>query len=574
MTTMKKIIVICVLLTVFSLTACEGNSGDTNDINSANSIEKGEEPKGGILTYGETSSFSGVLDWAHYENFNDSIALNIFSPDSLFKTGEDLRPEPNLAKKWEWSDDKKTVTFFIEENVKWHNGEKLTAEDFEFAWEVMAHADYTGPRVSNVNIIQGFNDYHTGEADSLSGVNIIDEYTLEVTFNEAYPNAIEQLWPYPMPKAYLEHLEVGELEDADEIRQKPVGLGAYRVTQIIPGELIEFEAFDDYWKGKPNLDGVNYRIVDGAQAAELLTQGEIDIIKLEASQAVTLKDDERVILEEVEALSYAYLGFKLGHWDVEKRQNVMDNEKFQSKQLRQAFAYALDRQGMIDSFSEGYGTVINAPESVISWAYPDEGMLNQYEYDPEQAMALLKEAGYDDITGDGFVETPEGEEFTVNLTVMDSPSNIAEPRAQYIIQNLQDVGINAQLHDGQLYDYNLFYDLVQGDDPDIDLFLGAWSLTSDPDPTGLWKSDDLWNYTRWVNKESDKLIEKGLSMEAFDDEYRREVYQEWHQLVNEELPIIPLSSPVNIYGMSHSTGGVTPDLADAVTDAHLWYKRQ
>jgi len=588
---MKKSLLLSVLLaTSMIVAACGGNDGndnnnnvdpgndtentnnDTNDnVNNENDSAEGDAPQGGSVTYGFTQPFAGLFDWAHYEGEDDSLALKIFNGDALVATGDDLRPEPMLAHDWEWSDDNQTVTFFLEEGVMWHNGEELTAEDFEYAWEVIAHADYEGPRVANVNIIQGFEEFNAGEADSISGVVIEDDYTVSVTFNEVTPNAIDSLWTYPMPKAHLGDIAVADLEDADEIRRNPVGLGAYKVTNIVPGEVVEFEAYPEYWRGAPNLDTVEYRVVDGAQAAELLVQGEVDIIELPPGQAITIEDDERVYLEDIEALSYSYIGFKLGHWDGEEV--VMDNEKFHSKELRHAFAHAIDRQGIIDSFSEGYGTVINAPESLISWAYPDESTLNQYEYDPAVAEELLAEAGYEDVTGDGFVETPDGEEFTVNFMSM-SGTDISEPRAQYIVQNLQDVGINAGLQDNQLFEFNLFYDLVEEDDADIDLFMGAWGLSADPDPTGLWKSDDFWNFTRWDHEDVDSLIEAGLSEEAFDDEYRRAAYQDFHQLVNEELPLIPLSSPVEIYGITGDVGGVTVDIRDAITDPHLWYREQ
>jgi peptide/nickel transport system substrate-binding protein len=546
-----------------------GNNENENNENDDNETAEGDAPQGGHVTYGFTQPFAGLFDWAHYAGQDDSLALKIFNGDALVSTGDDLRPEPNLAHDWEWSDDNQTVTFHLEEGVMWHNGEELTGSDFQYAWEVIAHEDYTGPRVSNVNTIQGFDEYNAGEADSLSGVNIIDDYTIELTFNEVAPNLIDSLWTYPMPEAHLGHLEIAEIEDADEIRRNPVGLGAYEVTNIIPGEVVEFAAFADYWKGAPNLDTVEYRVIDGAQSAELLVQGEVDVIELPPGQAVTIEDDERIYLEDIAALSFSYVGFKLGHWDGEE--NVMDNEKFHDKNVRHAFAHAIDRQGIIDSFSEGYGEVINAPEAVISWAYPDESTLNQYEYDPEVAMNLLAEAGYEDVSGDGFVETPDGEEFTVNFMAM-SGTDISEPRAQYIVQNLQDIGVNAKLQDNQLFEFNLFYDLVEEDDADIDLFMGAWGLAADPDPTGLWKSDDLWNFPRWVSEESDELIERGLSEEAYDDEYRTAVYQDWHQLVNEELPMIPLNSPVTVYGIANDVGGITVDIRDAITDPHLWYR--
>ncbi|AOM84657.1 oligopeptide ABC transporter substrate-binding protein [Salisediminibacterium beveridgei] len=586
------------LSTTMVVAACGGNdnNGNNNDVDPGNDnndntemnddndnnnnddeAAEGDAPQGGTVTYGYTSPFAGLLDWAWYEGQDDSLALSLFNGEGLYevRSENDFDLEPSLAHDWEWSDDNTTITFHLEEGVMWHDGEELTASDFKFSYETIAHPDGNTARQTNVDRIVGYEDYRAGEADELAGVEVIDDYTFSVEFNEVAANNLANLWSYPMSENHLGHLEVSEMEDADEIRRNPVGLGAFVVDNVVPGEMIEYSAFEDYWKGEPNLDGVVYRIVDGDLAGELLAQGEVDIIELTAGQAGPLEGDDTVTLEEIEALSYSYIGFKLGHWDEEEGTAVMDNEKFASKEVRHAFAHAIDRQGIIDAFSEGYGTVINAPESVIRWSYPDESQLNQFEYDTERAQELLAEAGYEDVTGDGFVEDPDGEEFTVNFAAMNAPADIAEPRAQYIIQNLQDAGINAQLMDGQLYDFNLFYDLVEEDDPDIDIFLGAWGLaTADPDLSGLWLSTDFWNFSRWVNEESDQLIRDGVSEEALDFEYRQEVYQEWHQLFNEELPMIPLSSPVNIYGVSADVGGVTPEVRDATPDPHLWYREQ
>lgn len=556
-------------------TETEGNDTEEDtDTEEGNEAAEGDAPQGGSVTYGYTSPFAGVFDWSFYEGVDDSLALSIFNGDALYSISSftDFEPEPNLAHDWEWNEDNTVLTFHLEEGVMWHNGEEMTAEDFEFSYQTIADPDYEGARASNVDRIVGYEEYRAGEADEFEGVNVVDDYTLEITFAEAAANNLEQLWSYPMPKAHLEDVPVAEMADSPEVRENPVGLGAFEVANIVPGEMVEYTAYEDYWKGAPNLDEAVYRIVDGAQAGELVEQGEVDIIELTPNQAGPLEGSENVTVEEIEALSYSYLGFKLGEWNADEGVVEMNNPKFESKELRQAFAHAIDRQGIIDSFNEGYGTVINAPESAIRWSYPDESTLNQYEFDIERAQELLAEAGYEDQTGDGFVEDPDGEEFTVNLAAMNEPADIAEPRAQYILQTLQEAGINAQLMDGQLLDFNLFYDLVEEDDPDIDIFMGAWGLaTADPDPSGLWRSNDIWNFPRWYSEESDDLISQGLSEEALDQEYRQEVYQEWHQLVNEELPLIPLNSPTDLYGIANNVGGVTVDVRDATANPQDWY---
>ena len=566
---MRKLSILFTILLLLStfLAACGGEKSGTEKNKGAD--EKEEMKEGGIVTYAYAQPFAGILERGHYEGEDDDHAL-YFMTEGLVRTGDDLMPEPNLAE-WEVSNDNRTITFHIKKGVKWHNGEELTAHDMVYTWEVIAHPDYTGKRYTNVKMIEGAEAYNKGKADNISGIKIIDDHTVAVTVTTPAPNTLSELWTYPMPKAHLENVPVKEIAESDQVRKNPVGLGPFKVKNIVPGEMIEFERFDDYWKGKPHLDGVIYKVVDGSMAGDLLLQGEIDIVTLPGAQAVKLKEEEKINLIEVEALSYSYLGFKLGHWDSKKKQNIMDQPKFADKKLRQAFAYALDRQGMIDSFSEGYGTVINAPEALISWAFPDEKKLIQYDYNPDKAKKMLDELGYKDTNDDGFREDPAGKEFTVNLLVM-SGSEIAEPRAQYIIQNLKDVGIKARLQGGRLHDFNVFYDLIEEDDKEVELFLGAWGLSNDPDPTGLWKIDDIWNFPRWVNEKSEELIEKGISEEAMDQNVRKQIYQEWHEIFNEELPLIPLWSPIDVYGINKNVKNVQPRFSTGAEDSHLWWR--
>ncbi|MBU9710648.1 oligopeptide ABC transporter substrate-binding protein [Evansella tamaricis] len=558
-------------------TDTDTDSSET-DVDDTEETTEGDVPQGGTVTYGFTQPFAGVFDWAHYGGQDDSLVLGLMH-DTLFSTAEDLMTVPHAAD-FEISEDGLTVTISIQEGILWHDGNELTAEDMVYTWQVIAHPDYTGDRWSNVEMIVGASDVRSLEeydplpVHELEGVNVVDSHTIELQVNDPAPNTISNLWTNPMPSNHYEGIAVADLEDSEEVRRNPVGFGPFKVTNIVPGEMVEMERFDDYWQGPANLDGVVYRVVDGAMGAELVQQGEVDILEIQPGQAVQLEGNEAVQVLDYERLSYSYIGFKLGHWNGEEI--VMDNPKFEDVRVRQAFAYAIDREGIINAFSDGYGVVINAPESVISWAYPDESTLTQYDTadrdaDVAKANELLDEAGYSERDADGWRLDPDGNPFTVNFMAM-SGSDISEPRATYIVQNLQDVGVNAKLQDGQLFEMNLFYDLVEEDHPDIDLFMGAWGLSADPDPTGLWRKSDAWNFPRWYSETSEELIREGLSLDALDPEYRTQVYQEWHQHVNEELPMIPLFSPIGVYAVNANVQNVQPFLSSAVYNPHLWYR--
>ncbi|API94241.1 MULTISPECIES: oligopeptide ABC transporter substrate-binding protein [unclassified Virgibacillus] len=547
----------------------EGSSGDEKAEGSGDDAEAkaGEPKKGGTVTFAFTQPFQGLLDRGFYEGEDDEKILR-FITDSLVDTNDELQPEPGMAD-FEVDKEKNTVTFTLKDGITWHDGEPLTTEDVAYAYEVIAHPDYEGMRYTNVNMIEGVEAYNKGKVDSISGIEIVDEKTIVLTLTDVAPNTISNLWSSPMPKHHYEGIEVADLPESDAVRKNPIGTGPFKVKNIVPGEMVEMEKYADYWQGEPYLDGVVYKVIDASVATGSLKNGEIDIMQAPSSQYPEIKKLDNVEAIEEPALSFNYIGFKLGHWDAEKGVNVMDNKKFQNKQLRKAMAYAIDIQGILDSFSNGLGEVIGAPVPPVSWAYADQSELEQYNYDPEKAKELLDEAGYVDVNDDGWREDPDGKEFTVNFDTM-SGSDISEPRAQYILQNWQDVGINAKLNGG-LKEFNLFYDVLEKDEPSVETFMGAWGLASDPDPTGLWKSDSVSNYARWVNEESDKLIEKGLSDEAFNQEYRKNVYVEWQKLINDELPNIFLYAPVDVYAVNKRLQNVHTNSFTSQQNTHLWW---
>jgi peptide/nickel transport system substrate-binding protein len=544
---------------------------------SATPAPANDTPKpGGVVTFAYGQPFKGVIEKAWYGGEDDNLILN-FSMDGLLKTGDDLKSYPNIAS-WTVSDDKKTFTFKFKEGVKWHNGEELTVEDWKFALEVLASKEYQeakGPRYSNVAMIVGVEEYREGKAKEIAGIKVIDKYNIAITVKEVSPNTIDNLWSYPMPKKHFEGVAIKDMPASDQVRKNPVGLGPFKVKKVQPGEFVELERFDDYWQGKPLLDGVVFKTIDGKLSTSLIESGEVDIIhRAPLSQYKDLQKLTNIDLKEVDALGYNYIGFKLGTWD-KKAEKVVNNpdSKFADKRLRQAMYYALDRQALLDAFSNGLGSLLAAPMPGVSWAKAPDDQVNAYAYDPEKAKKLLDEAGFKDVDGDGKREDQKGKKLTINFDAM-SGSEISEPRAQAIMQMWHEVGLDVKLNGGALKELNLFYELVENDDPSVEVFMGGWGLASDPDPSGLWASTDLWNYPRWYNEESDRLIKEGISPKAADQEYRKQVYIDWQKLVNEEAPKIFLWAGKDLYPVNKRVQGVHANSFTAQTDPHKWWVKQ
>ncbi|MNB91854.1 Oligopeptide-binding protein AppA precursor [compost metagenome] len=560
------------LAVTFILTACNGAGGSSSDSYAVryNKVEEKAAP-GGIVTYAYTSPFQGMFDPAFFEGEDDSNVLD-FITEGMFTVKDDLTTVPNIAS-WKESDDHTVFTFKIRPGVRWHNGDELTVEDWKFALETIASPDYTGPRYYSVEMIKGADAYHRGETDELTGVKVVDPYTLKITVNAARVNTIDNLWPYPMNKKYFEGVAVRDMADSDQVRKRPIGIGPFEVEEIQPGQLVRMKRFDHYYKGKALLDGVNYTVVGDGEMTGLLEAGSLDIGTVPRDAYTALKELDNITLMQSAELSYEYIGFKFGRWDEAAQQNVMDNPKFADKRLRQAMYYALDREGIINRFSYGLGELIETPVPSTSWAKIPDTEINTYPFDPQKAEALLEEAGYVDINGDGWREDPEGQQLIIHYDAM-SGSKTAEERTKAIMQDWRNVGLDVRLNGGQLKELNLFYEAVENDDPTVELFNGVWGLGSDPDPSGLWRQSDLWNYSRWFSEQSDELIREGVEPKAYDKEYRKQIYYEWQQLVNEEVPMLFFAERTNITAVNKRLQGVKVNSISNINEPEKWWIKE
>lgn len=522
---------------------------------SADKTSDGEAVEGGTLNFGLVSDtvFDGTLNYNFYSGAPDAEILNWFD-ESLISVDENYGYTQDGAVTWEMNDDGTEFTFIIGDNVNWHDGEPLTAEDWVYAYEVIAHPNYDGVRYGNTTNVVGVEEYkaaeteaettHAAEAGTIEGLEVIDEKTLKMTFKEASPSLLASgIWTYALPKHIFEEIPVAEMSAHDAVRVNPVGIGAFKVDSIVPGESVTYVKNEDYWRGEPKLDGVTLKVVGPQTVAQALETGEIDMV--DAFPTDQYPDVEQS-LDNVEFLgqidlAYTYIGFKLGSWDAENEKVQMNpDSKVADVELRRAMWYAVDNDSVGEQFYNGLrwaGTTLIPP------SHPDyhDETVEAPKYDPEEANRILDEAGYEDTDGDGMRENPEGEELVLNFASM-SGGDTAQPIANYYIQAWEQVGIKVQLLEGKLLEFNSFYERVgEGgeDDPEIDIYQGAWGVGSDVDPTGLYGPNELFNFPRFESEENTALLEEGVSEASLDTAHRQDVYKEWQELMVEEIPVFP-----------------------------------
>lgn len=563
------------LAALLLLAACDGGAAGNPEPGKA---ERAEAPKesidnfpmtvkndgalieNGVLIYGLVSDtpFEGTLNTAFYTGAPDAEILQ-FMNESLFYRNEDYEITDEGAAAFELSADKKTMTIRIKDNVRWHDGEPVKAEDLEYAYRVIGNKDYTGVRYGDTLIqdIVGMEAYHSGGAPDISGIRVIDGRTLSITWNNANPSVLTGIWSSPFPKHYLGDIPIKQLAQSDKIRKTPIGFGPFKLNKLVPGESVEFVRNEDYWSGKPSLKGVIVKVVSPNVVLQSLKKGEIDVAPFPTNQYVTAKGTKNIqFIGELDR-AYTYIGFKLGRWDAQKQENVMDNPKLRNKKLRQAMAYAMDNRTIGDRLYHGLRFPATTLIPPAFRGYHDQSATG-YPHDPDKAKQLLDEAGYKDRNGDGLREDPDGNPFIVSFLMM-SGSEVAEPMAQFYMQGWKEVGLDVRLVDGRLAEFNSFYERVQNDDPKVDIFAAAWGVGTNVDPYGLYGRNVMFNYSRWVNDKNDELLAQGHSEQAFDKEFRRDIYNQWQALMHDEVPIIPTLYRSEIYAVNNRVKNFSVD---------------
>ena len=552
-----------------------GGMYSIEDFNNVKANE-GEAIDGGTVTFGLVSDtvFEGTLNWNFYSGAPDAEILEWFD-EGLLTWDENYVYTNDGAATYEVSEDGRTFTFKIGDNVNWHDGKPVTAEDLQFAHEVIGSPDYDGPRYNtDFTNIEGMEEYNSGKADTISGIEVIDEKTLSITYIESTPSLLTgSIWTYPLAKHIFGDMAVADISSSPEVREKPIGFGPFKVDSIVPGESVTLTKNEDYWRGEPKLDGVTIKVIGTSTVVQELESGGVDLV----SDFPVDQFPDNAEMSNVEYLgaidrAYTYIGFKQGTWNAEKNRVAYDPEaKMGDVELRQAMWHAVDNTAVGEKFYNGLRW--NAT-TLIPPSHPEFHDQNNKgrEYDPEVAKQLLEDAGYVDTDDDGFREDPEGNPLEINFVSM-TGGDTAEPLAQYYVQSWEAVGLNVNL---EMVEFNSFYDRIGNggeDDPSVDVYQAAWGVGIDVDPSGLYGADTLYNFSRWENAENDRLLAEGRSEKAFDLAYRQEVYNEWQQLMVDEVPVFPtlyraLLAPVNNRVMNYAIGdGTEVYLSDLAVNA-------
>ncbi len=455
--------------------------------------------------------------------------------NGLVRFDENLNLVPDLAESWEVSPDGKTYTFKLRPNVKWHDGKEFTAHDVKFTYEKIRDPNVASP-------LKPFFDF-------VEEITVVDNHTIKIQLSKPYAPFLEKLVVGIVPRHLLEGKDI----KTAEFNQHPVGTGPFKFVEWKKGEKLVMVANQEYFRGKPKIDRVVVSFIPDENTRLLqVTKGEVDAAFLPPKLAAKAQS-EKIKIYPVPTGEWCGLGLPY------------KNPLFQDIRLRQAVAYAIDKQAVVDRILEGKGEPASNSLRSNHWAYNPEA--KKYPYDPEKAKALLAEAGWKDSDGDGILDK-NGK--PLRFTLLYAADDVLRKDICTAVKtDLKKAGIDVELA-------GLSWDQIKPRmDTDATLFFWATVYDVDDPNYQLWHSQFIgqgWNNPAcYQNKKVDELLEKGRA--TLEKSERKKIYAELQQILAEEQPVVFIAHMDHTYAASTRIKGikVQPEGHSGYLTEGLWW---
>ena len=409
----------------------------------------------------------------------------------------DYSPTPDLAESWENPDDQ-TWVFHLRQGVQFHDGQELTAEDVKYTYETILAEDFGAPLRTFYEPIQS--------------IEVVDDYTVKFSLDSVYGPFLSFMDMGIVPKSVAE-------AQGEDFGNNPIGTGPFRFVDWQRGDTIELEAFDDHFNGHPKVDQVLIKVVpDNSARAVAIESGDLDFIHSPVSpqDVKRLQETAGIQVDRLPASGYTYINLNLA------------DPALADIRVRQALAHLVNREQILETIYKGIGQIANSPIPQGMWAYTDD--VQGYAYDPDQAMALLDEAGW--VLGDDGIRQKDGQPLT--LTVR---THSEDPDRRQVIEVLQaefsKVGIQADTNVAEWPSY--FADIQEGN---YQVAVVGWLNLTNPDRamSRAFTLDGPSNYGKYENEEVDRLIKDARATLSQDE--AKVMYQEASRIIAEEVPYI------------------------------------
>ena len=442
----------------------------------------------------------------------------------------DGRIAPRLARSWEYTADSRHWTFHLRPDVRWHDGQPVTAHDIKFSIELAAHPDIL------------FDDaWH--DVDSIT---VYDDTTFTISY--ARPRDARNTWIVYWPKHLLEKLDPSSFFEW-EFWSRPVGNGPYRYVRHVPKTMMALEANPDFFDGPPSIDRLIIKFAGGSGITELLS-GNVDVLtNLNQADIPKLGADPRFqVYHHVDPELPWFMTILWNH-----RHPALTDPR-----VRRALTMAIDRQTLLGALNlPPYIVITDAP---VASRHHRDHIPEPLPYDPEGARALLAEAGWlPDGTGDGDVRRG-----SLKFEALVTAGNVSQQLAVLIQASLRAIGVDMQIR-------MLARSVVRGR-----VRSGNFEAAFHP----LWNHVD--GYLNWFGPESPLGYHNAEVMrllhsikETMDPDQLDGIYRQLTLIIQRDMPVTFLFSEARSYAVPAWLRGLeSPYRADPMRfSERLWIER-
>jgi peptide/nickel transport system substrate-binding protein len=508
--------------------------------------------QGGVYTEGLVGSLgrlNPLLDWNN--SADRSVDRLLFT--GLVRFDERGLPQADLAEAWGVAQDGTVYNFSIRQNAVWHDGTPVTSDDVLFTIDRMQSAGSLYP--------QDIKDLW-GKIE----VTKLSDKVLKFTLPEPFVPFMDYLTFGVLPKHLLESVSPEQMPDA-EFNIKPVGTGPYKFDHLIVdnGQItgVVLTASDTYYRTAPFIEQVVFRYYEtSADAMDAYQQGDVlSVSQIAADVLGTALEEPNLSVYTSRLPQISFVLFNLNNPEVPFLQDA---------KLRRALMLGINRPYMVNAFLQGQAVITDGPILPSSWAY-HEG-IEHFEYDPDQAISILKAEGYVIPAEGGDVRAKEGT--PLSFTLLHPDDEIHTKIAETIREEWAGIGVGVQL---QAVPYDkLATDFLASRKYHAALVDLNLARTPDPDPYPFWHQAEATggqNYSQWDNRAASEYLEQARV--TADYTLRTRLYRNFQVVFSKELPALPLFAPVYSYGVDAQVNGVQVaplyDPSDRLATLPSWY---
>ncbi len=460
----------------------------------------------------------------------------------LLQVGQDGKPIPAIAATWHLEEDGRTYTFLLRQDVHFHHGRQVEAQDVKFSLERLLRPDTKSPHGGLVQSIAGAEELAQGRAGDAHGIRVLGKHKLSITLrspNLVFLNNLANLATSIVPREVVEKLGA-------EFAKNPVGAGPFSFVHWQPGQEILLRANKRFHEGPPYVDQVNIRIFQGADALlQGFVAGQVAHIRVDAASVETLASHP----------TYASQLNKMEPVDIQYCALMCNKHPFDNKLVRQAANYAFDRGSYLSTVLKGHAILANGvlPPSLLG------RQAGGYEYNLSKAKSLMSQA------------YPHGVNNEVILHVRANNHEQAA-RAQAIADALLQIGIKVRIvtlpwtelvKPENMAKCHMFLMAASGGHAEATPYLEPYFHSR-----GIGKG----NRVSYSNPQVDRLLDQAETIA--NPERRKQAYIKAHQLIVEDAPWMFLFHPINYMARQPYVKGFHAGVGGDVHVKHLWLDQE